>query len=241
MEGSAMNVRNRIAPVTLTASLILAACGGGDTPAETVTEPGVELESTAVEADGGTAETASSQADVAEADGQVVATDSADQSDNADRSQGESADAGGPSAASTPIATRDFQVPAGIGDDATIEVRIDVLELTRGSGDTTRLDFVVTNLDDTKAFDLWHRLGVRGSSRDVSGVTLIDYSENLRYYILEDANGVCVCTRMGGNPEIPAGDSLAFSAVFPAPPAETEVVDVQFPFFGLLPDVAVTG
>ncbi|MFF9866213.1 hypothetical protein ACF1G0_12420 [Streptomyces sp. NPDC013953] len=71
---------------------------------------------------------------------------------------------------------------------------------------------------------------VAGTGRSVAAMTLVDSKEKKRYYVLRDTDNRPLTTS-GYEPSIAAGQSLTFFAQFPAPPASTTTVDLQFPGF----------
>lgn len=235
-----MTSKNRLLlPAALTLASVLAACGSEAQLADTVAEPGVDLESTTAET--GDESTASIEAEpeaddadtgvtnVAGGEGDATTVDATDPTTGED-------------SATTPTAVLRVAVPAGSGGDPHVEVQVEVMGLARSSGDTVRLDFDLSNLDGTEEFSLAARFGTGKLRFDVSGVSLVDLVGNNRYLVLVDSEGVCVCTTFAySNETLGPGESRRFTAVFPAPPPETEVVDVQIPVIGVIADVAVTG
>ncbi|MEU9146160.1 hypothetical protein [Streptomyces sp. NPDC048349] len=75
----------------------------------------------------------------------------------------------------------------------------------------------------------WRGNELTSSGTSVAGVTLIDKAGKKRYYVLRDTDGRCLCTT--GVSTIEAGQSVAFFAQFPAPPATTTEVDFTLPTF----------
>ncbi|MCH0541069.1 hypothetical protein I3F58_16140 [Streptomyces sp. MUM 203J] len=71
---------------------------------------------------------------------------------------------------------------------------------------------------------------VARTGRSFAAMTLVDSKEKKRYYVLRDTENRPLTTT--GLPlGINAGESLPFFAQFPAPPATTTKVDLQFPGF----------
>ncbi|MFJ2215979.1 hypothetical protein ACIQVO_23300 [Streptomyces sp. NPDC101062] len=70
---------------------------------------------------------------------------------------------------------------------------------------------------------------ISGSGNAVSGGTLVDSQGKKRYYVLRDTDGQCLCTM--GIQSVAAGKSVPVFMQFPAPPADTTVVDFMLPTF----------
>ncbi|WCD88370.1 hypothetical protein KPP03845_104777 [Streptomyces xanthophaeus] len=75
----------------------------------------------------------------------------------------------------------------------------------------------------------WRGNELTSSGTSVAGVTLIDKAGKKRYYVLRDTDGRCLCTT--GVSTIESGQTVAFFAQFPAPPATTTEVDFTLPTF----------
>lgn len=71
---------------------------------------------------------------------------------------------------------------------------------------------------------------VAATGRSFAGMTLVDSKGKKRYYVLRDTDNRPLTTYAYSS-FIKAGDSLAFFAQFPAPPADTTQVALQFPGF----------
>jgi hypothetical protein len=71
---------------------------------------------------------------------------------------------------------------------------------------------------------------VAATGRSFAGMTLVDSKGKKRYYVLRDTDNRPLTTYAYA-PFIKAGDSLAFFAQFPAPPADTTQLALQFPGF----------
>ncbi len=124
---------------------------------------------------------------------------------------------------------------------ADVPVTIDVLALERASNDTVLLRFAVTNTSDTLNLPVGNAMGAGVLDDDVSGVSLVDLSQNLRYLVLVDADRNCLCTETETDAELVPGQRREFEARFPAPPAATTAVDVQINPFGTVHDVPLSG
>lgn len=148
---------------------------------------------------------------------------------------------GSPEAApGDPIATAEGY---GIDRDsgADVPVTIDIVSLQRASNDTVLLRFAVTNESPTLNLPVGNTMGAGVLQDDVSGVSLIDLSQNLRYLVLVDADGTCLCTETQTDAELVPGQRREFEARFPAPPASTATVDVQISPFATVHDVPLAG
>ncbi|MFI1868176.1 hypothetical protein [Streptomyces jumonjinensis] len=75
---------------------------------------------------------------------------------------------------------------------------------------------------------------VKRTGPSLGGVTLIDKAGKKRYYVLRDTEGYPLTTTGLGAFE--AGASVDFFAQFPAPPEETEALDLQIP---LMPSATI--
>ena len=204
----------------LALSLVLGACSAADDSAAG-TQNGEAL------ADAG----------LGDADGSGDAAQSDPAEDAAQQSAGQ--EAGSDPAPGEPIAsleaeTLDYQ-------DQPIMLRIDVLGLARGSNDTARLEFSITNLTNGIGYELGQTLGFCGAEFSVCEVSLVDLAENQRYLVLLDAAGACVCSTFPSTDTIAPGRAVMYQATFPAPPASSTSVDVQFPNLGMVTEVAVSG
>ncbi|CAN5548141.1 hypothetical protein BH24ACT4_BH24ACT4_14650 [soil metagenome] len=213
--------KNRSIPALgagLALSLLLGACGGGDS-SEAVTRPGVSTSTLAEE------EPPSDPGEVAAGDTTTAPSVSPDEGASTDPEAGSEGE-------SEPVASQEAETANF--DEESVTVRLDVLSLTRGSGDTVRLELRLTNLSEEFEYDLYTSLGA-GSGYTVSGVSLVDLAGGKRYLVLQDSEGDCVCSEVDA--EIEAGGSRTFEATFPAPPAEVAVLDVHTPTLGTLADV----
>ncbi|MFF3287931.1 hypothetical protein [Streptomyces sp. NPDC003023] len=71
---------------------------------------------------------------------------------------------------------------------------------------------------------------VAATGRSFAGMTLVDSKGKKRYYVLRDTDNRPLTTYAYSS-LIRPGESLAFFAQFPAPPADTTQVALQFPGF----------
>ncbi|WP_031068506.1 hypothetical protein [Streptomyces sp. NRRL S-118] len=71
---------------------------------------------------------------------------------------------------------------------------------------------------------------VASTGPSLAAMTLVDSAGKKRYYVLRDTDNRPLTTT-GYDSGIDAGKSLTFFAQFPAPPASTTTVDLQFPGF----------
>lgn len=151
-----------------------------------------------------------------------------------------SAGAGSAATPGAPIASTE-----GYGIDkassADIPLRIDVLSLERASNDTVLLRFALTNTSKTLNLPVGNAMGAGVLQDDVSGVSLVDLSQNLRYLVLVDADGACLCTETETGAELVPGQQRVYEAQFPAPPASTTTMDAQISPFGTVHDVPLGG
>ncbi|MFK0196469.1 hypothetical protein [Streptomyces lavendulae] len=75
----------------------------------------------------------------------------------------------------------------------------------------------------------WRGIELKGSGESVAGATLVDKVGKKRYYVLRDTESRCLCTT--GISSVAPGQSVAFFAQFPAPPASTTEVEFSLPTF----------
>ncbi len=117
------------------------------------------------------------------------------------------------------------QEPIATADGETTGTRIEITELGRSSGDTVTLKFRLINDsgDNVSPYGLME-------IADVSNVYLIDAVGKKKYFVIEDADGNCVCSS-GLSTQLDPGKSMNLWARFPAPPAEVQEISVVFPHF----------
>jgi hypothetical protein len=137
---------------------------------------------------------------------------------------------------SGPIASLDTAGPV-TGGDELVALRIDVLSLQRATGDTAQLRFSITN-QGTDAMSLGSNLGEGANSYDVSAVSLVDLTNDMRYLVMLDSDDQCLCTQLETSiATVEPLQSRTFEATFPAPPPEVSIVDVQIAILGTVRDV----
>ena len=138
-------------------------------------------------------------------------------------------------AAKTPsvLATTDGEYP---------DVKVEVTELKRTSGDTLTLKFTMIN-DSSEAMSFGYDFGESGKygTIDVSsigGVNLVDAAGKKKYLVLRDSAGLCVCSR--GLKDVEPGTRANLYAKFPAPPEGVEKITVEVPHFIPMDDVPIS-
>ena len=124
------------------------------------------------------------------------------------------------------IATTDGEYP---------NVRVEVTELKRTSGNTITLKFAMIN-DSSDRLDFSYNFGDYLGSID--GVHLIDAVGKKKYLVLRDTEGKCVCSR--GLQPIEPGSRANLYAKFPAPPENVEKIIVVIPHFIPMDDVPMS-
>ncbi|MDG4858502.1 hypothetical protein P8605_10115 [Streptomyces sp. T-3] len=67
---------------------------------------------------------------------------------------------------------------------------------------------------------------LQGNGASMAGASLIDKAGKKRYLILRDTEGRCLCTQFKGG--LSSDEETSWFAQFPAPPAGTTTVDLQF-------------
>ncbi|MGW8571559.1 hypothetical protein [Streptomyces niveus] len=70
---------------------------------------------------------------------------------------------------------------------------------------------------------------IKGRMHSLAGATLTDTAHNMRYYVLRDTAGGCLCST--ALRALKSGETVPVFAQFPAPPASVRSVDFQLPTF----------
>lgn len=138
-------------------------------------------------------------------------------------------------AAKTPsvIATTDGEYP---------DIRVEVTELKRTSGNTVTLKFTIIN-DSSEDMNFSYDFGEAGQYEtgdfnSIGGVNLVDAAGKKKYLVLRDSNGKCVCSR--DLKSIKPGARAKLYAKFPAPPEEVEKITIEIPHFIPMDDVPIS-
>ena len=130
-----------------------------------------------------------------------------------------------------PVASAEFTSEGGV------PFRVDVLRLGPSGGDTTRLDFTITNLSDEMVWE--PRNTVFGLS-NFSGLELIDLTNNLQYGVIAANSGFdCVCSPFEDRVFDP-GETRSFEARFDTIGSNVGTVDLRLKDVGLVYDVPVS-
>lgn len=111
--------------------------------------------------------------------------------------------------------------------------RVVVRELRRDAAATMTLRFQVVN-EAEQNFTTYSLLGAYYAMDKVS---LIDTANKKKYLVVEDSEGVCVCSEFKG--EVEPGAAINLWAKFPAPPATVQLITVLVPGFELVESVPV--
>jgi hypothetical protein len=139
---------------------------------------------------------------------------------------------GGAAPAVKSIATAEGETP---------DMRAEIIELKRTSGDQLMLRFMIVN-ESSKPFNFSDRLADPAlSGKDhssVGGVHLIDTTNKKKHFVLRDSEGNCVCSRKLG--DIAAQGRMNLWARFPAPPVATQKISIVIPRFVPVDDVPIT-
>jgi hypothetical protein len=113
-------------------------------------------------------------------------------------------------------------------------VEMSVFSVRRDEGGFLTLDGEIKNTgsEGFTAPVQWSGMeqSVAATGRSFAGMTLVDSKGKKRYYVLRDTDNRPLTTYAYSS-FIKAGDSLTFFAQFPAPPADTTQVALQFPGF----------
>jgi hypothetical protein len=138
--------------------------------------------------------------------------------------KGSKAPEAAPSTPSEPIAT--------VKGDKGIEMS--VLQARRDAGGflTVEGDFKNTTSNGFSVPVSWMgtEQAVASTGNSLAAMTLVDSKGKKRYYVLRDTDNRPLTT-YGYSSFIKAGESLSFFAQFPAPPATTTQLALQFPGF----------
>jgi hypothetical protein len=152
----------------------------------------------------------------------------------------EGEEAAPPAPASTPAA----QAPSVVAttDGEYPDVRVEVKELKRTSGNTVTLKFAVIN---DSAEDLAFSNNFREEGKyahidygSIGGVHLIDAVGKKKYLVLRDTEGKCVCS--SGIKSVQPGSRASLYAKFPAPPESVEKISIVIPHFIPMDDVPIS-
>ena len=115
--------------------------------------------------------------------------------------------------------------------------KVVVHSLARSSGDTVTLKFTLVNNSAGQLYTgIFHGDGYH-SSRDMSGVHLIDAVSKKKYFAIADTDGICLCSQ--GVDDISANTQAAVWAKFPAPPPSVTKITVEVPHFVPLDGVPI--
>lgn len=119
-------------------------------------------------------------------------------------------------------------------------LRLDVTPVVR-SGDLARVTVTVTALSNPQGDETWYYYGLFSSTtRTAEDFELLDLENQQRYLTARDSDGDCVCTTGINGHGLLEGDSVEIYAVFAAPPASVETVDLVMPgTAGTVADVPV--
>ena len=138
-------------------------------------------------------------------------------------------------AAKTPsvLATTDGEYP---------DVRLEVTELKRTSGDTLTLKFTIIN-DSSEDVDFSYNFVEQGKYENfdfatVGGANLVDAAGKKKYLVLRDSENKCLCSR--NLKTVKPGSSAKLYAKFPAPPESVEKITVEIPHFIPMDDVPIS-
>lgn len=134
----------------------------------------------------------------------------------------------------TVIAVHDV---AGASLNGARPARIEILVLDRGRGDTVHLSYRVSALGS--GVNVWSSISTAEHSGWTDAASLVDLTNNLRYNVIRDTDGQCLCTEISSSSDLNKGESLVLDAVFPAPPASVTNIDVQLGSFGVVTDVPI--
>lgn len=130
--------------------------------------------------------------------------------------------------------------PVAVEWGTQLDIRVELLTLARAPADAVIAKFRVTNHKQetlTLAGDFARELPHEPlPSSQVSGITLVDHKNHLRYLPLTDSNKRCLCTQFT-SVTIGPRQSMEVYTYFPEPPDDVRRITVDFPKVGLLLDV----
>ena len=131
--------------------------------------------------------------------------------------------------AATVIASADGDYP---------DVRLDVMEIKRTTGNTVTLKLRIVN-DSDNLFSFHDKFASVGSDyAGIGGVHLLDLTNKKKYLVIRDSATACVCSRQ--IPDIQPGSSAALWARFPAPPQDVDTISIVMPHFIPVDDVPIS-
>jgi hypothetical protein len=127
-------------------------------------------------------------------------------------------------------------------DGEYTDVKVEVTELKRASGDTLTLKFAIIN-DSSEEMSYSYDFGEAGKYHtldfnSVGGVNLVDAAGKKKYLVLRDSAGNCLCSR--GLKGVQPGARANLYAKFPAPPGDVEKITVEIPHFIPMDDVPIS-
>lgn len=118
-------------------------------------------------------------------------------------------------------------------------LRLDVSPVVR-SGDLSRVTVTVTALRNPDGEENWSFYPVLSPISTAEDFELLDMEGQQRYLTARDSAGECVCTTNMVSHPLLEGASIEVYAVFAAPPASVETVDLVLPgTAGTIADVPV--
>lgn len=139
-----------------------------------------------------------------------------------------------------PSAPDHTTAPDDVGDRVLAQVTgrdSIVLTVTRversGSGKSVTVSATLKNTGTKGFFGISAYGGtdalIKRRMQSLAGATLTDTAHNMRYYVLRDTAGGCLCST--ALRALDAGETVPVYAQFPAPPASVRSVDFQMPTF----------
>lgn len=121
---------------------------------------------------------------------------------------------------------------ATIKGDNSLDMVIHSAKRDSGGFVTVNGEFKNTGGDDFTIPVEWNgqEEAVAGTGNSIAAMKLVDSKGKKRYYVLRDTDDRPLTT-VGYTPNIRPGANLTFFAQFPAPPASTTSVQLEFPGF----------
>lgn len=132
-------------------------------------------------------------------------------------------------------------------DDAPSSVSIEVNALTRSpGGDLVTMDYTIVNSDSEERYGVSEDLGesvFAYGPGSMSGATLLDASNEVRYFAVANSDDRCICPKSSGGDVVPKyvepqKSQSTWTSFFV--PEEVDSVTVEFPGFQPVEDTPIS-
>jgi hypothetical protein len=111
------------------------------------------------------------------------------------------------------------------GEGQVAGSKVVVRDLKRDAAATVTLRFQLVNEGEQN----FKTYGLLGDSYAMDKVSLIDVANKKKYLVVEDSEGVCICSEFKG--EVEPGGAINLWAKYPAPPGAVKLITVLVPGF----------